>query len=47
MVNVVFLGLPLIGFLVWCVIGDALIQIQERVSAKRKEAHRVHSDFSK
>lgn len=45
MVNVVFLGLPLIGFLVWCVIGDALIQIQERY-AKRKEERHVHRDFS-
>ena len=47
MVNVVFLGLYLIGFLVWCVIGDALIQAQERVSAKRKEARHVRGGFSK
>lgn len=45
MVNVVFLGLYLIGFLIWCVIGDALIQIQERVSAKRKEERNVRGSF--
>lgn len=47
MVNVVFLGLPLIGFLSWCVVGDALIQMQERVSAKRKEERHVHRGISK
>lgn len=45
MVNVIFLGLYLIGFLVWCVIGDALIQMQERVSRRKEERH-VHRGFS-
>lgn len=44
MLNVVFLGLPIIGFLSWCVVGDALIQAQERI-ARRKEARHVRGGF--
>lgn len=44
MASVVFLGLPLIGFLSWCVVGDALIQAQERY-AKRKEDRNVRGSF--